>query len=660
MTSDHPYQMTISLNVLKHLGIGLYSNIPAVLTEAVANAWDADASNVRIDIDLTSGTITIEDDGSGMSVSDVNKKYLTVGYATREENGGKTLHLGRPVMGRKGVGKLSLFSIANTVTIYSVAEGGLHGFEMDVERIEENIRKGKSTYYPDPVPVDGIRLEKGTRIVLSHMQRDITRSKALKKRLARRFSIIGEEYGFVVTLNGEKITIQDQKYYEKLQYIWTFGEGGEAAASNAPRAKKFSLSPEVEINGVTERVDGWIGTVKEAGQAKDTDEESINRIVVMARGRMAQEDVLEGFGEGGLYSKYVVGQIHADFLDSDNKADMSTTGRQRLIEDDLRYQGLKSKIKGVLGDIQKKWTDLRNEDGEKVALQIPQIDEWYKDLNHDQRSAAKRLFGKINQLAVQDDDVKRRLFISGILAFESLKLRNMLERLNDISLDHLEVLDDVFAQHEDLEASAYYQITKQRLEVISAFDNIAGNNEVLERVVQRYLFDHLWLIDPSWNKVEGTAVIETKVKNAFGDVDTELSDDEKGARLDLKYTTTGNRHVIVELKRPRANIEFFNLLQQISKYSRAARKVLKAAGKEHDLVETVCVVGKFPSNWADSAEEQRDRQTLKQYNARIVQYSELVASAQEAYKAYTEKQEKVARIYELIRTISTADAAAIG
>lgn len=32
------YKMTVDLNVLDHLGINLYSNIAAVLTEAIANA----------------------------------------------------------------------------------------------------------------------------------------------------------------------------------------------------------------------------------------------------------------------------------------------------------------------------------------------------------------------------------------------------------------------------------------------------------------------------------------------------------------------------------------------------------------------------------------------------------------------------------------------
>ena len=37
------YYMTISLNVLNHMGLNLYSNTPSVLAEVIANSWDADA-----------------------------------------------------------------------------------------------------------------------------------------------------------------------------------------------------------------------------------------------------------------------------------------------------------------------------------------------------------------------------------------------------------------------------------------------------------------------------------------------------------------------------------------------------------------------------------------------------------------------------------------
>lgn len=81
--SEPKFQMSINLQVLNHLGLNLYSNTSAVLSEVVANAWDADATEVKIQID--GDTITIADNGVGMDLSDINNKYLTVGYQKRKE-----------------------------------------------------------------------------------------------------------------------------------------------------------------------------------------------------------------------------------------------------------------------------------------------------------------------------------------------------------------------------------------------------------------------------------------------------------------------------------------------------------------------------------------------------------------------------------------------
>src|SRR5271166_4966797 len=97
--------MTISLNALEHLGINLYSNIPAVLSEIVANAWDADAKKVAITIDKATETIAIEDDGTGMDRDGVVDRFLTVGFKRRDDMGATT-PAGRKPMGRKGIGKL--------------------------------------------------------------------------------------------------------------------------------------------------------------------------------------------------------------------------------------------------------------------------------------------------------------------------------------------------------------------------------------------------------------------------------------------------------------------------------------------------------------------------------------------------------------------------
>ena len=107
-----PLTMSLSLNVLNHLGLNLYSNVPAVLSEVVANAWDADAENVTIEINTERGKVILTDDGHGMSRSDVNQKFLMVGYQRREHPGGAvTPTHKRQVMGRKGIGKLSLLGL---------------------------------------------------------------------------------------------------------------------------------------------------------------------------------------------------------------------------------------------------------------------------------------------------------------------------------------------------------------------------------------------------------------------------------------------------------------------------------------------------------------------------------------------------------------------
>ena len=659
MAKQDTYKMTINLSILNHLGVGLYSNIPAVLSEVVANAWDADAEHVKIDVDPDKKIITIEDDGHGMSISDANNKYLQVGYECRKGTDGKTARLKRIVMGRKGIGKLSLFSIANTVMVYSVKEGKHHGFVMDVEKIKENIKKGKTAYNPEPIDSEGINLNKGTRIVLTNMKRGIRQPTALRRRLARRFSVIGASNRFEVSLNEKPISVEDRDYYKKLQYIWTFGKQGEAVASRAHGIKGTKRLPGVKINGKTEKIDGWIGTTHKAGQTKDDKtKDNINKIVIMVRGKLAQEDILAEFGEGGFYSKYIIGEIHANFLDRDDKEDSATTNRQGIIEDDPRYQPLKGKIEEEIKNVQQKWTEWRNEEGKETAFTFPGIEEWYNELSYDHQRAAKNLLGRINQLTVDDDDDKRHIFISGVLTFESLKYRDLLTKIEDIQLENLEVVKEVFVQFDDLEANAYYQITKDRLTIIDKLKNLVGD-DAKERVIQEHLFDHLWLLDPSWERATHTEHMEVSVKRAFDDVYSKLTEEQKNARLDIKYTTSGNKHVIIELKRPGRILNTDDIFQQIRKYHDAVTKALVLHETRADPIEFICIVGKRLKDWIDIPAEMRTRDALRVYNARIVMYDELINNAQKAYRDYTEKKENVSRVYKLITSVTPADTRAL-
>ncbi len=664
---ERKYHMTLSLSVLKHLGFGLYSNVPAVLSEAVANAWDADARNVTIKIDPypSGGKITIQDDGHGMTVADANDRYLHVGYERRKTvNGARTPQFGRRVMGRKGIGKLSLFSIAGTVEVHSVRESERHGFRMDAGRIEEAIKDGDGgEYFPEPVSSRDVDLEVGTRIVLTNLKRQLHRSsKALRRRLARRFSIIGPSHGFEIELDGRPITIKDREYHDKIQYIWTFGNRGSEFASVASNLERHtSRQGMIEVDGETFEVDGWIGTAAEAGQLKDQDtKESINKIVIMVRDKLAQEDILEDFGEGGVYSKYIMGEIHANFLDLDDREDIATTSRQRIIEDDPRYEALRTKLREDLKVIQSEWTDLRNQGGRDVAMEFPQIKEWYRNLSPDHKKSAERLFGKINRLPIDDPSQKRQLFISGILAFESLRLRSLLHRLDEVSVENLGMLGEVFHQLDDLEASAYYQIAKDRLEVISKLTSLTDDN-AKERALQEHLYNHLWLLDPSWERATHTTRMETRIHNALDGVYDSLNEEQKEARLDIYYSTTGNKHVIIELKRAARILDTSDLHTQISKYYGSAKNVLQDLGKADEPLEFVCVVGRRLSDWDDRPSgESMSRGSLEALNARVVMYDQLIENALEAYQDYVDRKDEVGRVYDLVTAISSEDVQAIG
>ncbi|MBK8910801.1 MAG: ATP-binding protein [Chlorobi bacterium] len=187
---NQPYKMTLSLNLLNHLGINLYSSVPAVLSEVVANSWDADAELVTITID--SDKIVITDDGNGMAKNDINNRYLSIGYQRRNvPDGSITPKYQRKVMGRKGIGKLSLFSIARNITIYSVKDGEKNGFQMLLADIEKKIQQEESTYYPAELNDFPPDLTRGTRIILRDLKkRQRQTPAALRKQLARRFSIL--------------------------------------------------------------------------------------------------------------------------------------------------------------------------------------------------------------------------------------------------------------------------------------------------------------------------------------------------------------------------------------------------------------------------------------------------------------------------------------
>ena len=658
------FKMTMSLNVLNHLGMNLYSNIPSVLSEVVANAYDADA--IKVDIQIGDNQITITDNGHGMTETDVNNKYLYVGYQRRENNEAFSEKLKRPVMGRKGIGKLSLFSIANEIEVHTIKSNSKTKkkekscFLLRKKDIIDQIKSSEDgIYYPTVIPIEKLQVTQGTKIIIRDLKKNVNHSENfLRKRLARRFSIIGSTYNFSVSINKKAITIADRDFFNKLQFIWFIGDDED----NINKAFKFKrtnyLNGDLD-NGKAHKISGWIGAVNEAGDL-DIDGVNNNKISILCRGKMAEEDILDSFNEGGIYATYLIGEIKADFLDIDEDDDIATTSRQKINEEDPRYQELQAHVFKLLKNIQKVWTEFRKTVAEEEAVQRaekfnPVLKEWFNSLKTDSRKAhAKKLFAAIETMHFDPIDAyekKKELYKQGILAFEKLKLRDSLHELEKITGPDDLKLSLIFNDLSDIEANLYYDIASERVSVIREFQKKLETNDK-EKLLQKYLFNNLWLLNPSWERATlGSETMEKRVEKEFKKVIATLSDEERKGRLDIKYRTAAGKHIIVELKRydPSYKIDQFTLGKQAKKYRDALAKCLATSKQENEAIEILIVLGKKIGK--NSKEEVEIEDTLKTYNARIIYYDYLIEQSLSSYSEYLIKQKEVSRIRSIIERL---------
>ena len=650
--AERPLEMKINLNALEHLGMNLYSTIPAVLSEIVANAWDADASQVSVT--LGDGEISIKDNGVGMTRDEVIDRFLNVGFQRRPAMGALTL-AGRKPMGRKGIGKLSSFSIANVVTVYTARDGEQTAFRMDAKKIREQMQRDDgAAYHPEELscPAD---MQLGTRIVLTGLKhRAIPQTaRGLRQRIARRFSIIGPQRGFSVSVDGKDVRPEDRGYYQHVEYCWIYGDQEETVRrfskltdGQPPVDRTAEVVQAAGDLGIT----GWIGTVHRSGLLKTEDGENLNRLAIFMRGKVAHEDLLGDFGLKEIFADYVVGEIHCDNLDQDDDEDIATSSRQTLKHDDPRFKQIREVVHKELRHIANQWTELRNRHGSKVfCKEVPAVAGWLGDLQGDTRKKAERWIGRLNVLK-SGDETKRELLKASILAFESYRRKEQLDFLENMSDENIEPILQVFNDIDDLQLSYYGQIVKLRLGVIKTLGEKL-NTDQKEIVIRDHIYEHLWLLDPSWERVKGSEAKEKRITNFLKEDSEGLTGQERRARIDIGYRTAQGRHVIIELKRASVQTPVDELTQQIRKYRRGAKQLIAKTNFPEWPVDIICLVGKPPPEWNEGDGKVDVENALASVEARLMFYDSLLDQSQRAYEDYLEEHKKIDRLWKIFEDI---------
>ena len=370
------------------------------------------------------------------------------------------------------------------------------------------------------------------------------------------------------------------------------------------------------------------------------------------RGKMAQEDILDGFGQKEIYADYIIGELHCEELDLDDQVDVATSGRQSLKQDDPRFEALRKIVLSELRHIAGKCRDWRRSDGAKKAAAVPAVSSWLQSLQGDTKKKAERWIGRLNTIRSPDESDKKELLKASILAFESYRRKEELDRLENIKDENLEQILEIFENIDDLELSYYGQIVKLRIQVIRTLQNKLKKNDK-ELVLRDYIFDHLWLLDPGWERARGTEHAESRVNEFLKKNSKALKGAEKKARIDIGYRTTGGKHVIVELKRASVVVPLDDLTKQIRKYRDGAKKILEKTTFKSWPIEIICLVGEPPPEWKDASGTGPKGviDSLKTVDARIVFYDDLLTNAEQAYGDYLDEHVKVDKLWEVFEAI---------
>lgn len=360
-----PFTFEFSLTVLNHLGRQLYRNFITVIGEAISNAWDADATNVWINIDHSQGTMKIRDDGIGMTHDDIQDKFLKIGYSKRKNGVTMTSKRKRPFIGAKGIGKLALLSCADTVTIVSrTITSQSEGCVINNQDIDQAIREDKTTQeviltVPDKNIFEFLDDQKqGTVLIFNNVRMPNSTDDFLRKSLALffRFTLIDPD--FVIHFNDEKITVGNAgDLAKRTQYLWKLGENFDD-----PFLKMINTNHKKVID--TNNVEGFLATVKKPRDLIILGAKQKVGVDLFVNGRLRERDILSHRRSARIPAQYIYGQIHFNVLDMTTN-DPFTSSREAVMEDNEQFKELLDYIEELTREIFDEWDLWRLEDKEE-------------------------------------------------------------------------------------------------------------------------------------------------------------------------------------------------------------------------------------------------------------------------------------------------------
>lgn len=512
------YTLKITPLVVDKLGVKLYDKASAVVSELIANSYDADAERVVVRLPLAKALATrtqdridekgyeieVIDDGHGMMPKEAQAYYLPVGRDRRvhpSDQGNFSREKRRRVMGRKGIGKLAPFGICRRIEVISA--GGpktdrgylVAHFYMDYDEI-----MGTDIDSPQ-VPLKAGRLDRtykptrGTIVRLSKFLPKIVPDRdTFHRQLAARFVFADPTFEIWV-----QDTSEDGKEPEKVKSI-SVPTVGETKIDLNERPVRLPDGTELPV-------EGWLAM---AQTSYDNEEFAGVRIYARNKFVASTRDFEQPAGFTGEFTvrSYLVGEVRAEWLDENE--DLIRSDRQGILWESEYGRAMREWGGELIKEIGRLSTKPRRDSARDIFLKNSNFIERAKKRYESQEivQAAVDLAGKIGELAHEDElespeylDQLSEVILSVAPHTALIDAFRQFASQVDAGEVTMESLIDLFGKARVAEMASYSQIAAQRVKSIRELRKIVRAADANESEFQKLLAKSPWLIDPTWTVI---------------------------------------------------------------------------------------------------------------------------------------------------------------
>jgi len=466
-------------NTIEHLGISLYSKLPSVLSELISNSWDADATKVTIDFveESNNKEIIYSDNGEGMTFDELNDNYLVIGRNRRKDTSKEETTNGRKVIGKKGLGKLSVFGICDIVEVISIKNGSKTHFIMDLLEIKAS---KETLYEPKIIEKDSASIEpNGTTLKLKKIRRktgfDLDK---IALSLSKKFLIFDEMSVDLTINNSNRVSVTNELKFSDLniQFEWKFPDDrydNHYEYSNSVKGTIFTLETPV----------------------KDTE---MRGVFLTSRGKVVNIADFYGIRDNDQFHSYVTGYIEVDFIDEFDE-DVISTDRHSLNWEHDKTRELQQYLQTVIKKVGSEWRNKRANLKNKTIKDEKDIDinNWKDSLATYEKELSEKIINPILENSNIDVNESAEIIGNVIDKFENKTFKDYASHIADISKPEeipqlLKLMDDWKA----IESKQFKDLAYSRIEVIKQFEEYIDTDTKEVPTLHNFLKKFSWLLDP--------------------------------------------------------------------------------------------------------------------------------------------------------------------